>query len=367
MTALPAEDASLGRRLRDLRESRDMTQRDLGFALSNDRSLSPASISAWESGKSTPSNRWLREYARVFGSDAAPPEGLEEELLALRTSARPPARTVEESDPVADDRLGSFWRFSDGMPIRIAGTPMFEDVLAKLDYADRWHPNFMAALRQADMDAVTELFGHVRAANPTSDVRFLTHDRLERDDLTGHVVLLGGADSMLMKGPSSPLAWYVRRLDLPIGARLPEGGDPEYDSEFVVSTDERGAPSRLGSGEDVYGPTFLRDPETDERVLEHGYPQLEYDLGVLVRQANPMNLAATVTICSGIFSRGTYGVVRAMTDVNLRTRNEQYLEGTFRGADFWLLMRVPILLSPRGADTVTPDLSREFHIVRTSG
>lgn len=393
MTVPSPGDAALGRRLRELREQAKWTQRAVGDALGGERPLSAGLISSWESGKAVPSRRWITRYAEVFagpegrGAPDLTIEELEDELNALREDMRAAVRdasqlravTGEGAEPV--DALGSFWRFSDGLPVRIIGTVMYEDVLAGLGYANRWHPNYIDSLRNADMDAASELFGHLRATNPTSDVRFLTTEMLQSDDLTGHVVVLGGAEATggwgskdrgleeQRKSSSHPLAWFIRRLSLPVHARLPEGGDREYDTLFVVKVDEHGVPDYEGEREEIYRPTFLRDRSVhgDQRLRIAGFPQLEYDLGLLARQANPMNLQATVTLCSGIFSRGTYGAVRTLTDVKLRESNEHYLHETFSGDEFWLLMRVPVLPGPQGADTITPDLTREYHVVSRSG
>jgi transcriptional regulator with XRE-family HTH domain len=377
MTVVPHGDASLGRRLKSLRESAQLTQRAVADALGGERPLSPALISSWESGRAVPAPRWLTRYAEIFaartaaagapGPEDVTVEQLEAELSDLREGAQ--ARSPVGEDPGTADGLGSFWRFPDGLPIRIIGTPMFEDVLEGLDYANRWHPNYMEFLRNADTDATLELFGHLRAANPASDVRFLTVDTMQSDDLTGHVVLLGGGDDLEGRRSSS-LRWFIRRLELPVRTRLPDGRDPEYDTEFVVSADEDGNPEYGGPREEVYRPTFLRERHLPDhpRAEVAGYPQLEYDLGLLVRRPNPMNLqVATVTICSGIFSRGTYGVVRSLTDAKLRDGNEQYLREAFPDGNFWLLMRVPVFPGQQGAETITPDLTREHHVVRQSG
>lgn len=352
-----------------------MTQRAVADALGGDRPLSPALISSWESGKAIPAEKWLVRYAKVCGGpgkrpgDAASAEALETELLALRANAYYREQRAGQDGP--GQVLGSFWRFPDEWPIRIIGTPMFARVLEKLDYASPLHPNYIESLRNADIDASIELFGHVRAANPSSDVRFLTDRALQRDDLTGHLILLGGADTSLTG--RSPLGWFIRRLDLPIFTRVAAGGDDEYDTEFVVTMGRPGRPGHARAvGEEVYRPTFLIKPDDPTcpratvRSEETGkeYPQLEYDVGLLVRQPNPMNLQATVTVCAGIFSRGTFGVVRATTDAKLRDANEQYLRENFPGGRFWLLMGVPVFQSAQGAETITPDLSRESHILR---
>lgn len=395
MTVPSPGDAALGRRLRELREWAKWTQRAVGDALGGERPLSAGLISSWESGKAVPSRRWVTRYAEVFagpdgrGAPGLTIEELEDELNALREEMRAAARdtpqlrgaTVEGAEPA--DVLGSFWRFPDGLPVRIIGTPMFFESMRDLDYANRWHPNYMESLRNADMDATVELFGHLRATNPTGDVRFLTTEMLQSDDLTGHVVMLGGGDTLYWRSEkdekderneqrelrSHSLSWFIRRLSLPVRTQLPEGGNPEYDTVFVVKTDEHGVPDYEGEREEVYRSTFLRDRSVhgDQRLRIAGFPQLEYDLGLLARQANPMNLQATVTLCSGVFSRGTYGAVRALTDVKLRESNEHYLRETFSGDEFWLLMRVPVLPGPLGAETITPDLTREYHVVSRSG
>jgi hypothetical protein len=94
---------------------------------------------------------------------------------------------------------------------------------------------------------------------------------------------------------------------------------------------------------------------------------LEYDVAVLARKRNQLNTANSVTICSGVFSRGTYGAVRALTDVLFRSRNERFLERHFGGLDeFWIVFYVPVFRGAQGLDTMTPDLERPFHRLRSS-
>jgi hypothetical protein len=364
--------------LRQLREARGLTQRQLGDLLGEGRSLSPALISSWESGKATPADRWLEVYARRLSSTqnatggGDPAAGLLSQLTELRSTA---TGVITGPGPAAGALGGRFWHFPDGRPIRIVGTPMYEPVVRSVKYANPFHPNYIESLRNADIDATVELLGHVRAENPNSDVRHLTRRIVDRDDLTCHLVLLGGGDTLFEPSQPprqmSPLAWLLRRLDLPLSTRLPHGGDPEYDREFLVALGEDGFPQLGGRRHEVIRPTFLQvdghrmEVDGDGNPVTHGgYPQLEYDVGLLLRRPNPMNQAATLSLCSGVFTRGTYGVVRCLTDVHLRRVNEEYISQTYGLDDFWMLMRVPVLQTRLGAKTITPDLNRSFHVLR---
>jgi hypothetical protein len=212
-------------------------------------------------------------------------------------------------------------------------------------------------------------------------VRFLTADQATQDDLIGHVVVLGQADRLLFstRHPASEyyatvLEFLAARLELPLGTHISPEGDPDLDGEFAVTTDADEKPTWFGPGVtptrvEAYRPRFLRDTTEPgrPRLKDDGFPVLEYDVAMLARRPNQLNLASTVTICSGVFSRGTYGSVRALTDPALRNRNELYLTDHFGGlADFWLLFYVPVFRGPTGLSTVTPDLERPFHRLRSS-
>jgi transcriptional regulator with XRE-family HTH domain len=393
---------SLAERLRELRQQVQgvtVTQKQVADALG----LSVPLVSSWESGKAVPQEERLRTYALLFattrtfadGRSEMPDESalstseealrrrLIEELFALReTALRATVASIRDTGALG----GRFWYFPEGAPIRIITTPMFQSVIDAVPYANRWHPNYMASLRDADRDAAMELFGHIRAENPAADVRCVTAHEASRDDLTGYVVILGqsyaflpphdGAWVTLQEGDESPqsiVRYLVRRLELPVGARLPPGGDEEFDGEFVVTADAHGNAKYFSAGlgaarVDSYKPVFLRDeavPGRPRRVVD-GLPQLEYDVALLARRQNELNLSTTVTICSGIFSRGTYGAVRTLTDSTLRSRNEQFLAEHLELSNFWILFHVPILSMFNGAETATPDLARPFNRLRSS-
>jgi hypothetical protein len=232
-----------------------------------------------------------------------------------------------------------------------------------VQYADPWHPNAVHSLWNGDMDAVIELHGHVRAENPGTDVRWILDSEVQPDDLTaGHVVILGGTTTFFSSA-GGPLDYLRRRLDLPVEPVFLDD-DREYGGQFIVTLDDEGRPSLSGDRHERHAPRFLE--KDGARVSEHGEPLLEYDVALLLRTANPHNTSATVTVCNGIFSRGTYGAVRALTDVHLRARNEKYLAEHLDLTNFWMLLHVPVFSGPTGALTVTPDLSRPFHRLRTS-
>jgi transcriptional regulator with XRE-family HTH domain len=232
-----------------------------------------------------------------------------------------------------------------------------------VQYANPWHPNAIHSLWHSDMDAVIELHGHIRAENPGSDVRWLLDADVTAEDLTGgHAVILGSSSTLFGDG-GGILDYVRRRLNLPVAATF-AGGDPEYGGRFVVTLDDEGRPDIEGPHAEEHCPRFLT--ERDKRVHDHEQPVLEYDVALFARFPNPLNLATTVTICTGVFSRGTYGAVRTLTDSHLRARNEKYLDEHLDVTNFWMLMHVPVLTTPTGAQTVTPDLTRPFHRLRTS-
>ena len=404
-----AGQRALAARLRELRSGllpgRQVIQREVADALG----VSVALVSSWESETRpvVPPEERLKSIAHFVATPRSVEDGrarlvedlttaeealrrsLIDELVHLREEA------LAEPSPVRRDRGalgGRFWHFPDGQPIRIITSKLSRQALTSIGarrprgtsgdgcepvpYADPWHPNYVDTLWDGDAPSTLELFGHIRAENPFSEVRFYTADKVTQNHLTGHVVVLGQGDSSFVAlgdtAPAGPLTWLMRRHNLPWAARLPAGGDEEFDSEFVVTLDEDGEPTHYSDGrspgEQVFRPVFLRDGSgaSRSRRFVNGYPQLEYDVALLARMPNELNLSATLTICSGIFSRGTYGAVRAFTDANLRTRNEQWLYEHANPADFWMFLQVPVFPGAEGLETVTPDLERPFHRLRMS-
>lgn len=188
-------------------------------------------------------------------------------------------------------------------------------------------PNF-TRMRQYG-DALIELYGHLRGENPTLDVFHRLASDVVSDDLSRHVILLGG------------IGWneVTRRFQSAI-SQVPitqtavddlKGGDI-----FQVETRESAEPK-------LFYPDYADLGDGEELIADVGY---------LARLRNPFKIDRTLTICNGIFSRGVFGAVRCLTDANVRSENEKYLADKFPDGEFAILLRVPVVTN----ETLSPDL-----------
>ncbi len=96
----------------------------------------------------------------------------------------------------------------------------------------------------------------------------------------------------------------------------------------------------------------IKAEQTEDTWRDGRRRSLVEDVGFLARVPNPFNHQRTLTICSGVYSHGVLGAVRALTDTAVRNRNEAYLARRFQGGSFALLMRVPLV----NAEAISPDL-----------
>jgi hypothetical protein len=329
----------LARRLRDLREhqwSERLTQAALAEAFGD---VAAATVSSWESSvapKLAPPDR-LKAYAQFFAThrsiegdtpvllpvdtfneeEQAARKGLEVELLALREEAtRKPER---QADVTAARRS---WHFPDTGPLTIVCAQL--PAAQAGGFADPADPNYTELQSFADLDALVELFGHARVENPHMQVNFRTAPNVVADDLSGHLVLLGG------------IVWneVTQRLQemmpvLPV-RQVP---DPVVETGEIFTVDD---------GKRRFLPKWRDD----------AHKILTEDVGLLVRASNPLNSSRALVICNGIHSRGVLGAVRSLTDARLRESNERYIAENFADVDsFAILMRVPVI----EAKTLTPD------------
>jgi transcriptional regulator with XRE-family HTH domain len=330
--------------LRQLRDRAGLTQAELAAAFSAENVIGSATISSWENVKTaaSPPEHRLEPYARLLTAverrdekrliarrEFSPEEKdhydeIYAELKRLWNAARGVVEVVEQI--AATNRT---WFFEDDGPLSIICPDAPADVSGPL--ADPENPNYTQAHSYADVDALIELFGHIRAENsPTFRVRFLRASEARADDLSGHLVLLGGV------AWNDVMAHLLRLLQyLPVRQVedvIPTGGI------FVVRHGEE--ETRFFSDWDV------NDPK-----------KLVSDVGLLARLPNPFNIERTLTLCNGIHSRGVLGAVRALTDQRVRDTNEAYLAERFKGKEFAVLIKIPVVqgeaLSPNLRDAGT--------------
>lgn len=356
----------LARRLRGLREDHwpdvKVTQSQLARALGG---VSVPLISSWESASNPklPPLRRLEAYAMFFAttrslegdeprllslgeltdSERETKEELGKELLRLRAAAmgNPAGISIghgrsNPSEPGAEPRTeeqeniaslnSGFLRFGDGKPITIICARIPANMLQTIQYSDPADPDYVALYRFADLDAFIELHGHIRAANPGSQVNFRTADELAADDYTTHMVSLGGVDW------NYATQSVFNRLSLPV-VQVADWETPDGQYFEVADDDES----------ERYRPLLTQSD---------GKKVLREDVALLARAVSPFNRLRTVTICTGMYAGGTFGAVRAMTDARFRDRNTKYAKDRFGQCEaFCILTKVRI---ERGVP-LTPD------------
>ena len=340
----PAAPAALqlAQRLRQLRQQWSdarLTQEKLATAFSTEEKLAAATVSSWESlsvPKLPPRHRLLA-YARFFATqrsvEAAPPtllaleeltadehavyENLASELLRLRGGAA--GESAEE-----EMAFSRSWHFADTGRITFVCAELPSEETGPL--ADPANANYTELQAFADVDALMELHGHVRAENPQMLVHYKIPAEIDSDDLTGHLILLGG------------FVWNEITERLSEMARLPirQFEHPELLTGEIFIADVNG-------NEKEFWPKWA---DRERKVLEE-------DVGLLARVPNPLNSNRTLTICNGIHSRGVYGAVRSLTDSSLRDANERYISAHYGTSEsFAILMSVKVINNK----AMTPDL-----------
>jgi hypothetical protein len=342
MQPAPPAALELALRLRQLRvelwpDSR-LTQSSLARAIGGDDPLSPATVASWENrtAPKLPPRERIMAYAQFFATrrslesgphlvpvesftqiELAAYEELRDELLRMHFAAR--------GTPADETVVRRSWHFTDTGPVTIVCAQLpKEDTSALADPAD---PNYTELLSYGDLDALMELHGHVRAENSAMDVFFKSSPQVKADDLSGHVVIIGGT------GWNNVTQRFLELTRLPVMQQE----DPAVTTGeiFIAEIDGR---------ERKYLPRWSA---TNTAALVE-------DVGLLVRMPNPLNSSRTLTMCNGVHSRGVLGAVRSLTDARLRETNERYIAQTFRDyKQFGILMRIQVI----EGRAMTPDFS----------
>jgi hypothetical protein len=319
-----------------------ITQRQLAEAFSAHRRITTSSISSWES-RVVPPEEWIDVYSIFFATprsldleahllaagDLTPEEretmvALRAELNGLRVAALAPEA---EGDGPRLFAQGPWVLTNDeSEQVTIVCAPLPPEIRARMPYTDSEDPDYIELYTYADLDALLELHGHIRAVNPRAEVRVRTAATLQADDASSHLVLLGGVD------------WnhLTRRVlnSLGLGVSQRWVGSEKDVGQFEVSDNDEVA--------------------TFESVVDRsgGRVRLIEDVAHFYRGPNPFNKERTVTICNGMYGRGVLGAVRTLTDKQFRERNAAYIERTFGTASSYsILARVRIV----AREVVTPD------------
>ena len=352
---------ALARRLRALREERwpgtKVKQDQLAATLSEGgRSVSVPLVSSWESRttpKVPPLTR-IQDIATFYASprsfdghvghllsademtvqEKAAKDDLLQELTRLRSEALAapgPARrwtTVPGAGQQTPQSLSTGpYYFNDGHRVTIVCAQLPQKMLRQMPYTDPMDPDFIELYTYSDPDALLELWGHLRAANPTSLVRFRAADQLSADAYQGHLISLGGVDW------NETTSRALDRLQLPV--KQVTDWNKEGGVYFEVTEDD---------GRKVLHRPLL-EGSGERRILRE-------DVALFARAVSPFNQKRLLTICNGMYGRGTYGAVRALTDELFRDRNMEYIQARFANREaFCILTRVTV----ENGVTLTPD------------
>lgn len=331
-----------------------VTQRQLAEALSGSgKSVSVPLISSWESPTSVPPASRLDDIATFFATprsfdgqagrlltledlteqERADRDDLAEEFARMREDAlnmpSSSAAAPSEAEEIAESLAAGPFRFEAGQTVTIVCAQLPPSMLEKMPYTDPLDPDYIEMYRYADLDSLVELHGHLRAANPTSQVNIRLARGLKRDDYTSHLVALGGVDWNLATSS------VLDRLQLPVRQARRKDKDEPGTAHFEVTGQDGGTVPHFPQLEGPDGQKVLRE-----------------DVALFARAVNPFNRLRSVTICNGMFGRGTYGTVRALTDARFRDRNGAYVQERLSGSKaFCLLTRVTVV----DDNALTPD------------
>jgi hypothetical protein len=324
----------LARALRDVRQStwpdQQVTQVQLAKALSSEGRVAPATLSSWESltDPKMPSEARISAYARFFCTrrslEGEPHLIPEDELTPVEREQFHDFESRLLALIHAEDReLRRSFEFEAG-PVMVICSEAPVELQGPL--ADERNPNFSRMRKYGDLDALMELYAHLRAENPNLYVFHRLTSEVVGDDLSRHVILLGG------------IAWNEFTLRFQNASQVPI-------TQTQVSDLETGEIFRVeaGDGTKSFYPEFEDLGEGKELISDVGY---------IARLRNPFRFNRTLTICNGIHSRGVYGAVRCLTDETVREENEKYIRERFPEGEFAMLLRVPVMKD----QTLSPDL-----------
>jgi transcriptional regulator with XRE-family HTH domain len=317
----------LAERLRALREQERLTQKQLARVLGGAEPISIATVSLWEkpgSDRLPPAQR-LEAYARLFCTsrsfDGDRPRLLSsgeltdqerererelyDELVALRERAQSTNLPVGQGKA----QRSAIWHFPDPIAVSI----ICSDSPEPPRYAQPSDLNYSRYARYADLDALVEVFGQVKVDNPVRMIRILPTTRLGQDFALNHLIIIGGA-------ASNAATLFAQDIPVPVAVEVPDSEPPTHLFNCTVEGEPR-----------------------EFRSTRDGEGNMVHDVGLIARGPHPIIPGGTVTLLSGITSRGVHGAALCFIDPHVRDTNERYLERTFGNVDsFCILMNIPV-------------------------
>jgi hypothetical protein len=275
-----------------------------------------------------PSVARIASYARFFCTERSlegEPHLIPEDQLTpdeLKRLREIESHLSELSNPQKRDVRRTF-QFDAGPVIVICPTA---PTRVRGSLADEHDPNFTKLQQYADLDALIQLYGHVRAENPSLEVLYRLSSEVVPEDYSSHVILLGG------------VGWNE-------GTRHIQAALSQVPIQ-QVSVDD------LSTGE-----IFRVETDQGARLFYPDYAELgsqrelATDVAYVARLRNPFKFNRTLTIFNGIHSRGVLGAVRSLTDPRVCDENEKYLADRFPEGEFAILLRARVV----GNETLSPD------------
>jgi hypothetical protein len=202
-------------------------------------------------------------------------------------------------------RERDIWYFPSDEPVTIACSPLPDHLRNRASLDDPRDPDYVELLSYGDADALLHLHGHLRALNPDLEVRFSATTELHPSDYSNHLVALGGTDFNMVTRDVLSTSQLPVRMPLRMG-----------DTDWIgVETFADGKVLKFAPRLDnVYGARILHE-----------------DVILFFRGVNPVNRKRTITICAGVFARGTLAAVQCLTDPVLGPTNQSYLQEKLAG------------------------------------
>lgn len=210
------------------------------------------------------------------------------------------------------------WQFPGSTPITIACAERPKEMVDLIPYSSPSDPHHTEMSGFADTDSLIVLNSHVCALNRGSPIRLRAPSRLSADDYQTHLVALGGIDwNALTRKAFELVHMPVRQV-----ADWSAGGGQYFEVK------DNGMARRYRPVTEKTGHlTVVRE-----------------DVALFARAASPFRRGCTLTICCGMHTPGTFGIVRALIDPGVRDCNIDFLRSQFGDSDaYCVLTRIPVV------------------------